>query len=83
MMYIIRSVNQKNSALIEAVMKKQKTGQTDVSIDGLNVEAAGLHVLLHGAEECGDVVGKLQYKERLEDIANELRGVSASDNELG
>ncbi len=55
-------------------MEKHRLDHVASLIDDLKVEAAGIQALLHEAEECGDMVGKLQYKERLEDIAHELQG---------
>ncbi len=53
-------------------MGKQNIEHTAVLIDDLRIEKAGLTVLLHKSEVCGDVVGNLQYKERLDEIAKEL-----------
>ncbi|WP_312284120.1 hypothetical protein [Candidatus Igneacidithiobacillus taiwanensis] len=46
-------------------------------INFLKAEAAGLKVLLTEAERYGDIVGKLQYRERLEAIADEIKRLSA------
>lgn len=53
-----------------------------LTIDSLRAEAAGLQELLHEAKIYGDTVGELQYKERLEDITNELQNLAAADSHL-
>lgn len=53
-----------------------------LTIDSLRAEAAGLQELLEDAEKVGDIVGELQYKERMEEIAEELANLANSDTHL-
>lgn len=53
-----------------------------LTIDSLKAEAAGLQQLFEEATQIGDVVGEIQYKERLEEIANELAVLADSDSNL-
>lgn len=53
-----------------------------LTVDSLKAEAAGLQQLLEEAGMIGDVVGEIQYKERLQEIANELAELADSDTHL-
>ncbi|MFP4192199.1 MAG: hypothetical protein ACLFU6_09035 [Candidatus Hydrogenedentota bacterium] len=53
-----------------------------LTVDSLKAEAAGLQQLLDEASQVGDIVGELQYKERLEEIASELAELADSDTHL-
>lgn len=53
-----------------------------LTVDSLKAEAAGLQQLLEEAGQIGDIVGEIQYKERLEEIANELAKLADSDTHL-
>lgn len=53
-----------------------------LTVDSLKAEAAGLQQLLEEAGQIGDVVGEIQYKERLDEIANELAELADSDTHL-
>lgn len=53
-----------------------------LTIDSLKAEAAGLRQLLDEGERYGDVVGQLQYKERLAEIALTLEEMASSDRHL-
>lgn len=49
-------------------------------IDSLKAEAAGLQALLAESELYGDVVGSIQYKQRLDDIKKELEALKDNPN---
>lgn len=53
-----------------------------LTVDSLKAEAAALQQLLDEAKQIGDVVGELQYKERLEEIARELSELADVDTHL-
>jgi hypothetical protein len=53
-----------------------------LTIDSLQAEAAGLRQLLEEADKFGDVVGQIQYKERLEEIARSLQELAHTDTHL-
>ncbi len=53
-----------------------------LKVDSLKAEAASLKQLLEEAGQIGDIVGEIQYKERLEEIANELAELADSDTHL-
>lgn len=53
-----------------------------LTVDSLKAEAAGLKQLLDEAERVGDIVGELQYRERMEEIAGELAELAHSDTHL-
>lgn len=53
-----------------------------LTVDSLKAEAAGLQKLLDEAGRIGDVVGEIQYKERLEEIASKLAELADSDTHL-
>jgi hypothetical protein len=68
--------------LPEPCWREQTKMPTKLTIDSLKAEAAGLEQLLVEAEEYGDIVGQIQYKERLEEITRELSELAVSDAHL-
>ena len=53
-----------------------------LTIDSLKAEAAGLEQLLEQAEQFGDAVGQIQYRERLDEIARSLQEMAEEDTHL-
>lgn len=49
-----------------------------LTIESLQAEAAGLAVLLEEAQGIGDIVGELQYQERLHEISEQLTSLASS-----